>query len=126
MPDELDREKKKRELFDRMSPRRQERILKKGYHKWDPFLAPKEPPFYRSKDREGARDPGEIMRRFLQEKQLGRPRGEPLPLEYVEGVREICFGLIRDPGERTQGIFDFCVWLHQLPGAEGGGEERNG
>lgn len=126
MSDEVDLEKKKRELFESMSPRSQQRILKKGYDRWEPFLAPKEPPFYRSQDRDGLRDPGETMRRFLQEKQLGRPRGEPLPLDYVEGVREICFGLIRDPSQRTRGIFDFCVWLFRQEGAGGGGDDRNG
>jgi len=123
MCDPVDQEKKKRELFESMSPRSQQRILKKGYDKWDPFLAPKEPPFYRPEGREGARDAGETLRRFLQEKQLARPRGEPLALEYVEGVREICFGLIRDPSERTRGIFDFCVWLSRRTSPEG--EDRN-
>ena len=44
-------EKKKKELFEGMSPRSQKRILKKGYDKWDPFLAPKEPPFFNQEER---------------------------------------------------------------------------
>jgi hypothetical protein len=44
-----EREQKKREIFAGMSPRRQRRILEKGYERWDPFLAPKEPPFCRPK-----------------------------------------------------------------------------
>jgi hypothetical protein len=31
-------EKRKRAIFESMSPRRQKHILKKGYEKWNPFL----------------------------------------------------------------------------------------
>ncbi|MBU4258896.1 MAG: hypothetical protein L6263_08095, partial [Desulfobacteraceae bacterium] len=36
-------EKRKRAIFDNMSPRNQKYILKKGYDKWDPFQEPKDP-----------------------------------------------------------------------------------
>jgi hypothetical protein len=36
-------EKRKRAVFESMSPRRQKHILKKGYDKWDPFEEPKDP-----------------------------------------------------------------------------------
>ena len=36
-------EKRKRAVFESMSPRRQKHILKKGYEKWDPFAEPKDP-----------------------------------------------------------------------------------
>ena len=42
-------EKKKRDLFEAMSPRSQKRILKKGYEEWDPFMLPKEPLAYKLK-----------------------------------------------------------------------------
>ncbi len=34
---------RKKAIFDAMSPRRQRHILKRGYHKWDPFQEPKDP-----------------------------------------------------------------------------------
>lgn len=120
MNDDTEQEEKKRKIFEGMSPRRQERILKKGYEKWDPFLAPKEPPFYRHGGQEPGRDAGETMRRFLQEKQLATGGGR-LSLEYVEGVREICFGLVRDESDRTLGMFDFCVWFFKAEAAKSKG-----
>ncbi len=36
-------EKRKRAVFESMSPRRQKHILKKGYDQWDPFEEPKDP-----------------------------------------------------------------------------------
>jgi hypothetical protein len=36
-------EKRKKAIFDSMSPRRQKHILRKGYAKWDPFQEPKDP-----------------------------------------------------------------------------------
>jgi hypothetical protein len=111
MSSETDQEKRKREIFEAMSSRRQQRILKKGYEKWDPFLPPKEPPFYRRERGERSLDAGEMMRRFLQDKGMEEAGRTSLSLEYMEGVREICVGLIRDRSDRTKGIFDFCVWL---------------
>jgi hypothetical protein len=115
MSSETDQEKRKREIFEGMSIRRQQRVLKKGYEKWDPFLAPKEPPFYRREGRGKSLDAGEMMRRFLQDKGMDGAGRTSLSLEYMEGVREICVGLIRDGSERTKGIFDFCVWLFKNP-----------
>jgi hypothetical protein len=117
MSSETDPEKRKREIFEGMSARRQQRVLKKGYEKWDPFLAPKEPPFYRREERERGLDAGEMMRRFLQDQGMEEGGGTPLSLEYREGVREISVGLIRDRNERTRGIFDFCVWLFKNSGS---------
>jgi hypothetical protein len=111
MSSESEQEKKKREVFENMSPKRQQKILKKGYEKWDPFLEPKEPPFYRRAGRDGALDSGEMLRRFLQEKRLKQGGGEPLSLDYIEGAREICQGLIRDKREQARGTLDFCIWF---------------
>ena len=60
-----DKEKKKREIFEGMSARRQQRILKKGYDKWDPFLEPKEPPFFREEERNRIRRAAVLMDRFI-------------------------------------------------------------
>ena len=118
MSGENDREKMKREIFESMSARRRQKILKKGYDKWDPFLAPKEPPFFRDDERNRQRDAGEMFRQFLQEKKLESAAEEPLSLEYVEGAREICSGLVRDRSDRAMGIMDFCLWFRKQENLE--------
>ena len=105
-------EKKKRELFDSMSPRSQKRIMKKGYDKWDPFQAPKEPPFFNEEERKKIQQARQRLQRFLQEKSLENPQ-EPLPAAYVQGASDICFGL-QKKDELFQGMFDYCRWLIKL------------
>jgi hypothetical protein len=116
MPMTSDEEKKKKELFESMSPRRQQRILKKGYDKWDPFLAPKEPPFFSQKERDRVQEARLQLEEFLLSK---RGEGENLPSAYVQGAREICFGLSKGE-ERYQGMQDFCRWLEKT------GDESSG
>ena len=116
MSTESELEKRKRGIFEGMSSRRQQKILKKGYDKWDPFLAPKEPPFYRQEERDRARDAGENLRLFFHKKQTTASTSEPLSLEYVEGAREICNGLLRDKSDRFQAMFDFSIWLKDKRG----------
>jgi len=111
-----EQEKKKREIFEGMSSRRQQKILKKGYDKWDPFLAPKDPPFFRLEDKESLLEATDLFRQFLHYQEEEKDPGEPLPAAYVEGAREICFGLIREKGERFQGIYDFCRWFTLMSG----------
>ena len=103
-------EKKKREIFESMAPRRQQRVLKKGYDKWDPFLQPKEPPFFREQDRRGFLDAADWFARFLRHQEEQRPEAPLTPLQF-EGAREICFGLVKDRAERYQGMLDFCRWF---------------
>jgi hypothetical protein len=107
-------EKKKREIFESMSPRRQQRILRKGYDKWDPFLAPKEPPFFNEEERVRVHEAALRLEEFLMSK-TGEARGEGgvLASAYVQGAREICFGLAKGE-ERYQGMRDFCGWLTRI------------
>jgi hypothetical protein len=114
-------ERKKRELFESMSPRRQQRILKKGYDKWDPFLAPKEPPFFNPEDRIRVREAALRFEEFLLHKSREGGREESLSSAYAQGAREICFGLSKGD-ERFQGMRDFCLWLTKVEG-EPSGEE---
>jgi len=108
-------EKKKRELFESMSPRSQKRIMKKGYDKWDPFQAPKEPPFFNEEERKRVQKAAQRFQRFLQEKSLENTQ-EPLSAAYVQGARDICFGL-QKKDEVFQGMYDYCRWLIDLQGA---------
>jgi hypothetical protein len=102
-------EKKKRELFDGMSPKTQQRILKRGYDNWDPFMMPKEPLGYKLKqEAKGERvrvDSGhELHERFFAERRI-----VDYSPEYVKGVLEISQGLYRGI-DRYQGMFDFSCW----------------
>ena len=111
-----DVEKKKREIFEAMSPRRQQRILKKGYDKWDPFVTPKEPPFFRQEERDRIREAALRLEEFLQDKSGKGGQEGGLPSAYIQGARESCFGLAKGE-ERYQGMQDFCRWLTRTPGA---------
>ena len=117
MPSE--EEKKKKAVFEGMSPRRQERILKKGYDKWDPFLAPKEPPFFNQEERVRVRDAALQLEEFLVQKSREEGRDGTLHSAYVQGAREICFGLSKGE-ERCRGMQDFCLWLTKMGGDSSG------
>jgi hypothetical protein len=97
-------EKKKREIFEAMLPRRQERILRKGYHEWNPFQGPKEPR-ERLKEHEDEKERARgLLRSFFQE-----IPAEGRSDEYVQGVFEMCRGLLRND-THFQGMYDFCCW----------------
>ncbi len=121
MPMTSEEERKKKELFESMSPRRQQRILKKGYDKWDPFLAPKEPPFFSQEERIRVQEAALRLDEFLLHKSREEGQDGPLHSAYVQGAREICFGLSKGE-ERFQGMQDFCLWLKKI-GEESSGEE---
>jgi hypothetical protein len=108
-------EKKKKEVFEGMSPRRQQRILKKGYDKWDPFLAPKEPPFFNQEERIRVQETALRLEEFLLHKSREEGQDGTLHSAYVQGAREICFGLSKGE-ERYQGMQDFCLWLTKIRG----------
>jgi hypothetical protein len=102
-------ERKKRELFEGLSPKAQQRILKRGYDNWDPFMMPKEPLGYKLKqEAKGERvqvDSGhELHERFFTERRI-----TDYSPEYVKGVLEISHGLYRGI-DRYQGMFDFSCW----------------
>ncbi len=108
-----DEEKRKREVFDGMSLRRQQRILKKGYDKWDPFLAPKEPPFFNQEERGRIRDAALRFEQFMMYMSGEEGQEERLSSSYVQGARDICFGLAKEE-ERYQGMLDFCTWFTKI------------
>lgn len=97
---------RKRAIFDRMSPRRQQHILKKGYESWNPFEEPKDPIDIR---RDSTRRTSQMLvREFLQSR--------PLPeysSAYGRGVLEICLGII-NADERFLGMFEFACWYQEL------------
>jgi len=97
---------RKQAIFDRMSPRRQQHILKKGYDEWDPFIEPKDPIEIR-KDKT-RRTSQTLIREFLQSKKLGEYGNE-----YGRGAFDLCMGLIND-NDRYKGMFEFSCWYAEL------------
>ena len=104
-------EKRKRAIFDMMSPRRQKYVQKVGYEKWDPFQEPKDPIDIR-KDKT-KRTTQMLVREFLQTKS-----GENYSNAYGRGVLDLCMGIINDD-ERYRGMFEFSLWYQALLKAEG-------
>ncbi|MFO7838803.1 MAG: hypothetical protein R6X08_04810 [Desulfosalsimonadaceae bacterium] len=103
-PEEVER--LKRAIFDKMSPRRQKQLLKRGYEKWDPFLKPKDPIDIR-RDR-SRRTTQMLINEFMQ----GRDPAE-YSNEYARGAFELCLGIINED-ERYQGMFEFASWYREL------------
>ncbi len=103
--------KRKRAIFESMSPKRQKHILKKGYDKWDPFQEPNDPIDLR-KDKT-RRTTQSLVREFLQSKSF-----EEYSNDYGRGVFEIALGIINNE-ERFKGMYDFSCWYRDLLKKEG-------
>ncbi len=104
-------EKRKRAIFESMSPRRQKHILKKGYEKWNPFLEPKDPIDIR-KDKT-KRTTQQLVREFLQTKS-----SEDYSNAYGSGVFEMCLGIVNDD-DKYKGMLEFSIWYQELLKREG-------
>ena len=99
-------EKRKRAIFDSMSPRRQKHILKKGYDKWDPFEEPKDPIDIR-KDKT-KRTTQMLVREFLQSR-----GSDEYTNSYGRGVLEIALGIVNED-DYFQGMYEFSCWYRDL------------
>ena len=104
-------EKRKRAVFESMSPRRQKHILKKGYDKWDPFEEPKDPIDIR-KDKT-KRTTQMLVREFLQSR-----GSEEYSNSYGRGVLEIALGIVNED-DYFQGMYEFSCWYRDLLEKEG-------
>ncbi len=104
--------KRKKAIFDSMSPRRQQHILDKmGYDEWDPFIEPKDPIDLRTdKSRRTAR---ELARGFLQ---TCDPEG--YSNAFGQGVWDMCLGIVNDD-DRCRGMYEFACWYRDLLRKEG-------
>ena len=108
-PEEV--EKRKRAVFDGMSPRRQKHILKKGYDKWDPFEEPKDPiDIRRDKTK---RTTQMLVREFLQSCSV-----EEYSNAYGRGVLEMALGIVNED-DYFQGMYEFSCWYRDLLKKEG-------
>ncbi len=103
-------EHKKRAIFEGMSKRGQERVLRVGYENWDPFQEPKDP-------REQIRSvialrADALVRQFY----ASNPRNEGVR-DFHKELLDVAVGLLR--GERrAQVLFEFCKWFQQQSGGD--------
>jgi hypothetical protein len=100
--DVSEEEVKKKAIFDGMSKRGQERILRIGYENWDPFQEPKDP-----RERifsSASLKASALVKEFLQ---LHQDHQESTVL--VKDLFELCKGLLQGEN-RAQIILEFCDW----------------
>jgi len=96
----------KKAVFDGMSERRQNQIMRRGYEKWDPFLAPKDPIDIRT-------DPTKRTSKMLMREFLQTVSAEEYSNSYGRGVLEMAMGLVNNE-ERFLGMFEFSCWYRDL------------
>ena len=97
---------RKKAIFDSMSQRRREHIVKMGYEKWDPFEEPKDPiDIRRDKTK---RTTQQLVREFLQK--CGR---ENYSNAYGRGVLEMALGIVNED-DRFIGMLEFASWYQEL------------
>ncbi|MBC8247642.1 MAG: hypothetical protein H8E81_08650 [Deltaproteobacteria bacterium] len=107
----IEDEVRKKTIFDGMSKRRQQHILKKGYEKWDPFMEPKDPiDIRRDKTK---RTTQMLVRDFLQRLDL-----DGYSNAYARGVLEMALGIVNEE-ERFLGMYEFSCWYRDLLKKEG-------
>jgi hypothetical protein len=100
-----EKEVRKKAIFDGMSPKVQERILKKGYEVWDPFMEPNDPiDLRRRKTNLTAR---ELTRSFLISCNFANYSNA-----FGEGAWELCKGLM-DSDDRYRGMYAFALWYEK-------------
>lgn len=107
-PTKLDGEQEelKRQIYERMNPRRRKFVDRIGYDQWDPFQAPNDPLDIR-RDRTN-RTLQQLMGDFLRQS-----NGAEKDAAWRKGALECAMGIIKKD-EKFQGIFDFCLWYHAL------------
>lgn len=102
----------KREIYERMNPRRRKFVDRIGYAQWDPFQKPNDPLDIRLDVTK--RTTQQLVREFLQQ---AAQKGQ-YSNDYGRGALECALGVVnRD--EKYLGIFDFCRWYTDLLIKEG-------
>ncbi len=96
----------KKAVFDGMSERRQKQVVKRGYEKWDPFLAPKDPIDIRT-------DPTKRTSKTLTREFLQSLPSEGYSNSYGRGVLEMAMGIVNQE-ERFLGMYEFACWYRDL------------
>jgi hypothetical protein len=101
---------RKRAIYETMSPRGRRFVDRLGFEAWDPFQEPKDPLDIRTDVTR--RTTQQLVRNFLQSK-----RGT-VDNAFSQGVLDCALGLV-NKDEKFRGIFEFCLWYHELLRKEG-------
>ncbi len=108
MNDREEYEFKKKAIFDGMSRRGQERVLKIGYENWDPFEKPKDP-------RERIFSSASVKAGALVREYYESAGGKEESVAVHRELFELCLGLLQGEG-RAKTVVDFCAWLKPRTG----------
>ena len=102
----------KRQIYERMNPRRRKFVDRIGYDNWDPFQKPNDPLDLRMDVTK--RTTQQLVREFLQP---ATKKGQ-YSNDYARGALECALGVVnRD--EKYLGTLDFCLWYRDLLRKEG-------
>ena len=114
--DDQEYQQRKKAIFDGMSKRGQERILRIGYENWDPFQEPKDP---RERIFSGLSQRAQAMvQGFCQEQ---GESGESVALQ--KELFELARGLLQGEA-RARVLLAFCSWYEKRFDAPGEGDRR--
>ncbi|MGC9964349.1 MAG: hypothetical protein ABSE08_02990 [Syntrophobacteraceae bacterium] len=105
-----EREFRKKAIFDGMSKRGRERVLKIGYENWDPFELPKDP-------RERIFSSASVRAGALIQEYYRSAGGKEESVVVHRELFELCLGLLQGEA-RAKTLVDFCAWLHKRTGVE--------
>jgi hypothetical protein len=110
MDDTEERELRKKAIFDGMSQRGRERILKIGYENWDPFELPKDP-------RERIFGSASLKAGVLVQEYFGAAGEKERSVSVARELFELCRSFLENES-RAKAIVDFCVWLRKRTGGD--------
>lgn len=103
--DSREYEIRKKAIFDGMSKRGQERVLKMGYDNWEPFQEPKDP-----RERifgSASQKAMALVQEFYQARGMSN---ESVSLH--KELFDLCRGLIMEE-TRARALFEFSLWLKE-------------
>ncbi|MBQ9104918.1 MAG: hypothetical protein IJY48_02130 [Mailhella sp.] len=113
-----DEEKLKRDLYEKISPRRRKFIDRIGYENWDPFPEPNEPNDIRTDI--SKRTVQQLLQEFVMyKKQEARRLGLDDPSEaFLQGAMQAASGIVNKQ-DKFLGTYEFAAWYHELLKREG-------
>ncbi|WP_294445646.1 hypothetical protein [uncultured Mailhella sp.] len=113
-----DEEKLKRDLYEKISPRRRKFIDRIGYENWDPFPEPNDPIEIRTDITK--RTAQQLMKEFMKSKKCeAQLAGESDPGEaFIQGAMEAAIGVVNKQ-DKFLGAYEFAAWYHELLKKEG-------
>ena len=113
-----EQEKLKRDLYEKISPRRRKFIDRIGYDNWDPFPEPNEPNDMRTDI--SKRTVQQLIQEFTRAKRMETQlTGEAAPSEeFMKGVMQAAAGIVNKQ-DKFLGTYEFAAWYHKLLKKEG-------